>query len=293
MTHDQIEALIAVVDTGSFRSAAKSLHKTQSTVSAAVKKLEEEIGVTLLDRKRYRPILTPQGRSFVSKAKAVARNFNKLKVLGRQLAAGDEPSISIVLSGICALPPLLNMIKSVIRTYPQTQFSITTAHMSGVMEILNKGEADLAIGPNIGLHQGHEYDQIGSVTITSVAAPGYADGKKSPIGQREMSSNVHILVKDSGVENPVRHVNVIPGGKRWYVSDYGTKKELILAGLGWGRLPQHMITGELARGQLNEIQIEGFQNRQKIPIFIVKSTKHLSGPVCRHLWDQLTAAVLP
>lgn len=287
MSPDQISAFIAVVQTGSFRSAAKLLNKTQSTISASVKKLEDEIGVTLLDRDHYRPTVTAQGKVFLNEAKEVSKSFAKLQVLGNQLAAGNEPFLSVVLSAICAVPPVLSIIKNSITEYPQTDFSITTEHMSGVIEKLSKGEADIAIGPNIGFHEDHEYFQIGSVEISSVASPGLIPAEQAAVNLKEMRSYVHILVNDSGIESPAKHVNRVPGGKCWYVNDYAIKKDLILASLGWGRMPLHMIKNEIDTQSLQEIEIDGIQNKQVVPIFKVKNENHPTGPVFQRLWDQL------
>ena len=63
MKLDQLRAFIAVVESGSFRAAAEAIHKTQPSVSAAVKALEEQYGIVLLDRDSYRPTLTAQGNA--------------------------------------------------------------------------------------------------------------------------------------------------------------------------------------------------------------------------------------
>ena len=286
MTHEQLRALIAVIEHGSFRSAAKAIHKTQSTVSASVKALEEELGVQLLDRDAYRPVLTPQGKAFIEMAKRVARQFDRLSALGKQLAAGDDPALSIVMSGICALPPILEIIKQNIRSFPQTNFTLTTEHMSGVLEKLNSNAADIAIGPGAGMDQRHEYAQIGEIKVMGVAVPGFLPEDESPGSQEDMRRHVHILVADSGRLNPKPHVNIVPGGKCWFVNDYACKKALILAGMGWGRLPAHMIQPELDAGLLHPIQIEGIRDKQRVPIFIIRDFKHTPGPVAQHLWEQ-------
>lgn len=287
MSPDQITAFITVVQTGSFRSASKLLNKTQSTISASVKKLEDEIGFKLLNRDQYRPTVTAQGKAFLKEAKKVAKSFANSQVLGTQLAAGNEPYLSVVLSAICVVPPVLRVIKDGITEYPHTEFSITTEHMSGVIEKLIRGEADIAIGPNIGFGDDHEYCQIGAVEISSVASPSLVLGKRSVVNQKEMRSHVHILVKDSGTESVVEHANRIPGGKCWYVNDYTIKKDLILSGLGWGRMPMHMINNDLEAHSLEEIEIDGIQNKQMVPIFKVRNINHPSGPVFQRLWDQL------
>src|ERR1700761_1786807 len=66
-----LKALVAVVHEGGFSRAAKKLHLTQSTVSKAVKQLEDELAVKLLDRRAQPNPLTEAGRRVYAKAVAI------------------------------------------------------------------------------------------------------------------------------------------------------------------------------------------------------------------------------
>ena len=63
-----------------------------------------------------------------------------------------------------------------------------------------------------------------------------------------------------------------------------TKKELILAGLGWGRLPDHMVEKELSDGYLESLPKLGDLS---LPICLTKRAGHHLGPVGRRIWEQL------
>lgn len=69
MDIDQARTFLAIIAHGSFLEAASRLHLTQSTVSARIRKLEEELGVRLFVRKRAGASLTPAGRRFLEHAK--------------------------------------------------------------------------------------------------------------------------------------------------------------------------------------------------------------------------------
>ncbi len=60
------QAFIEVVRQGGFSAAAKTINATQSTVSKAVKQLEDELGITLLDREASPSRLTAAGRSSIA-----------------------------------------------------------------------------------------------------------------------------------------------------------------------------------------------------------------------------------
>ena len=136
MTNDQLRAFIAVVEQGSFRAAADYIFKTQSTVSAAVRTLEQQFGLQLLSRESYRPSLTAEGKVFYRQARKLLSQAHELEMLGHQLAQGSEPTLSISLSAMCAIPPGLDSMKRFCDRNPQMRLSISTEHLSGVLEQL-------------------------------------------------------------------------------------------------------------------------------------------------------------
>ena len=61
VTLDQWNALVAVVESGGYAQASERLHRSQSTVTYTIKKLEESLGVTVLELRGRKAHLTPTG----------------------------------------------------------------------------------------------------------------------------------------------------------------------------------------------------------------------------------------
>lgn len=78
MTLQQLEYALAIGRTGSFVLAAEQCFVTQPTLSMQVKKLEEEIGITIFDRSRQPVTVTDAGRIFLDQARVVIREKNRL-----------------------------------------------------------------------------------------------------------------------------------------------------------------------------------------------------------------------
>jgi len=271
MTNEQLRVFLAVAEEGSFRGAAARVFKTQSTVSAAVRSLEQEFGFQLFNRDSYRPGLTAEGRTFYRQAKRVLGQVQELEALGHRLAEGEAPSLKLSLSAMCAFPLWLDTVRRFCGEHPRMRLNISTQHLSGVLEPLVREKVDLAIGPHTGLHDRFEFVEIGDIGMVTVAAPGYieaADSRVIPLC--ELRNRPHILISDSGSLAPFDHINVIAGGERWYVSDYQMKKALLLAGLGWARIPDLMVEAELASGQLLALQVENFSSRSRVPIYLIR-----------------------
>ncbi len=120
-----------------------------------------------------------------------------------------------------------------------------------------------------------------------VSAPGYFESStKQPISQDEIRQYSQIVVRDTARNVRYRSIDVIEGGRIWSVNDYATKKELTIAGLGWGRIPKHMIEGDLADGRLVPIDVEGIQSITHSTVMLIRRQDRSIGPVADRLWQQ-------
>ncbi len=290
MTNEQLRAFIAVVEKGSFRAAAGQVFKTQSTVSAAVRALEDEFDLLLFSRDSYRPALTPAGKAFYREARKVLGQVHRLETLGHHLAQGAAPSLALSLSAMCAYPLWLETVKGFCGRYPQTHLSINTQHLSGVLELLLQEKADLAMGPHTGLDERFEFVRVGDIDMLTVAAPTYLSGAgERTFLQAELRGCPHILLSDTGSVSQFEHVHVIPGGQRWYVGDYQMKKALLVAGMGWARMPAQMVQTQLASGELVALEVENFTSRSRVPIYLIRLRDLPLSELAQAFWQEMTA----
>mgnify|MGYP001427850786 FL=1 len=86
-----------------------------------------------------------------------------------------------------------------------------------------------------------------------------------------------------------RELGVQKGQRRWYVGDLHSKKALLLAGLGWGRMPDHMIAAELALGALQDIVLPHTHLPFEAGIYAFRQPRPVIGPVAETLWHSFEA----
>jgi len=289
MKNDQLRAFAAVVEQGSFRSAAEHMFKTQPTVSAAVQALEQQFGFQLFNRDGYRPTLTVEGKEFYLQAKQILASVQQLEKLGHQLSQGLTPSLSVCMSVICANPMILHKIKQACEFIADFKIDISGEHLHGVQEQLQLEKADLAIGPRYGLDDRHEFVEVAKVNTVTVAAPNAIQAKGKIIRHQELYPYPHILIANPNVSPNTAepHINVLNAGKRWYVNDYQMKKELLLAGMGWARIPQHMIELELERGQLIKLEVENFNSSSQVPVYLIKMRHQPMSLLADDFWKSM------
>jgi len=285
MTFEQLRVLQAIVTEGTFRGAAERLYKSQPAVSNMIKKLEQECGFIVLSRDQYRPELTPEGRVFYEKALLVLNQMNQLAALSKHVAKKEEPLVRIAVNAVCPLNALLNTLKRIEERYPATQLDVSTESMGGAMERLIEDDTDIAITTQAGMESSYmEAVPFTVVSILQVAHRDYAPAVHGKINAAaDMRSYVQLIVADSSQHRTTQSLDVLQGARHWRVTDFSASKEIILSGMAWGGMPEHMIREELANGELVPLLVEGIEQRLA-QLYLLRRTDKSIGVVSDALW---------
>lgn len=288
MTYEQLVVLDAIVTTGTFRAAAEKLNKSQSAVSHMLKKLELEIDIQLLSRDDYRPSLTPAGEVFYRQATRVLLQMHDLRSTAKQLHSRQEAEVYLAVTATSPLKSILRTVGQVSADFPATHIRLSTEAMGGPLAKLLNDDAHIIIATldDVPIDR-VEAVPFTDITIRPVAHPDYAPARRGKVNTIvDMQSHVQVVVADSSGGSFPQSRDVLPGGLKWTVSDFASKKEILLAGLGWGGLPEHLIESELESGQLAPLDVEGFPPRQSQLCKIRRRDRDV-GTVAAAIWNQL------
>ena len=289
ITYEQLVVLHAIVTEGTFRGAAERLNKSQSAVSHMLKKLETQIDIVLLSREEYRPTLTPAGEVFFRQATRVMQQMKELNIVAKNLNARQEPEVFLAVTATFPLKPVLEVIGTIRDRFPATNIRLSRESMGGPIERLLRNDADIIIATMDGV----PVDQVealsfAQVTIVPVAHPDFEPARSTHMKTiSEMQSYTQVVVADSSSGEFAQSRDLLPGGLRWTVSDFAAKKEILLAKLGWGGIPTHMIEDELARGALVALNVEGYEKRQS-QLFQMRKRDTDVGSVAQSIWEKLS-----
>ena len=289
MKLDQLKVLRAVVETGTVKSAAESLNRTQPAVSQALKALEFQTGTELFDRSGYRLELTAVGRRVYLQSLRVLAEAEDLTQLIHHFEKGQEETITIALDA-AADPNLMTPVLAKLQTrFPDTRVILRAEVLSGAVEAVRSGNAALAMAPAIPVmleEEGFDYMPLAGSMMRNVAAPSLLDAMNAPRTLADLRRFHQVIARDSGQASGLfdRELGVQKGQRRWYVSDLHMKKQLLMAGLGWGRLPQHLIAEELAQDRLRDILLPHTHLSFEIEVFVFRQRRSAIGPVATHLW---------
>jgi DNA-binding transcriptional LysR family regulator len=144
MRIQQLEYATAVARFGSFRRAAENLHISQPALSENVRRLERELGVEILDRRRSGATVGEHGRELLPHMLAVIEAADQLR---RAADASKQLSRTVRVGTVTAatVPLLAPTIHAFRDSHPSTQVEILTAQQTGIHRALLEGSMDLGL----------------------------------------------------------------------------------------------------------------------------------------------------
>ncbi|WP_139981631.1 LysR family transcriptional regulator [Nocardioides litoris] len=144
MRIEQLEYLAAVTQHGSLRRASERLHISQPALSEAVSKLERELGVVLLDRRRSGARISREGRELLQHMVEVLEAVDRLKV-----AAGDRGAearrVRVGTVNAATTTLLVPAIARLQQELPQASLELTTLQQHEIDQGLLEGSFDLGL----------------------------------------------------------------------------------------------------------------------------------------------------
>lgn len=283
----QLQCFVALAEQGSFAAAAERLHRTHPTVHAAVKALEQQLGLVLLDRGGYRVALTAEGASFLPRAQLFLREYGELRRGALQLANGEEPELRIVIGDLCPLPATMALLAPFFAQRPGTRLTLFAEAISGPWERLARGECDLILHHRNAPSPRYESLPLYTVTLVPVAAPAFLRRLgNQPLGPQQLRGEMQCVIRDSSSRPEEANYHLLDGAHTCSVPDQAMKRELIVQGMAWGHMPLHLVNDDLAAGRLRSLESEQLP-ATSLEHYATRRRDTAHGPVARALWEHL------
>lgn len=289
-TLDQLRVILAVADTGSFTAAARRVHRVQSAVSHAVAAVEQQVGATLFTRTTRSTRLTPEGEAFVAGARRVCARADELRQLAAGLSGELEPSVSLVVDGVFPAEALAQACAGFAERFAGVQLRLHTETLSTVSARVRDGTCAFGVAAEAAERDGLDATPIGVVHMVPLIAVDHPFAGR-PIGAVELGEAVQIVLSERQAPEGTPD-QAVRSSRTWRIHDLATKRSLLLAGLGWGYLPLHLATDDLADGRLSRLHADGVDD---IALRLVRVTRPATriGPASRWLIARLAEACAP
>jgi len=295
-TLDQLAVLTAVAATGSFSAAARSLRRGQSVISYTIANLEAQLGVVLFDRSGRAPVLTQAGRAMLEDARRVARVVDELRARASALQQGLETEVALAVDVLFPVPVLVGVLRAFAVAFPTVSLRLRMEAVGGAAQLVLDRVCGLGVAgwassdPAWGLPEVLERRPVGRVLLFPVVASGHDMARLgsglSIVPRGVAREHVQLVVADSSRLTEGRDFGVI-GVKTWRLGDLGAKHALLLAGLGWGNMPAHLVADDLAAGRLVRLRIEGEEDGYDYPFNLIHRADMPPGRAGAWLQDAL------
>ena len=283
-TFDQLRVFLCVVEAGSFAAAGRRLNRATSVISYSIANLELQLGLPLFDRESTRkPQLTEAGHAVLAEARTVSHSLDALRAKVNGMLSGLEAEVSLVVSVLMPGARLVDALKAFQAQFPTVTLRLNVEALGAVQQFVASGKAVIGIGVEIWdmASDPLEHIAVGDVEMLSVAAPSHplamADGA-APGRARE---HVQLVIADRSPLSEGQEFGVI-ATRTWRLSDLSSKHTLLLAGIGWGSMPAHMVQADLEAGRLVELHMPEAKHR-RLPFTAIYRTERPPGPAGRWL----------
>ncbi len=292
---DHLRTFAVVAEHGSFSAAARRLHRAQSAITYAVQRLEAEVGVSLFARDAYRPVLSEAGRALLPQARRVLAEADGFRAQARALAGGLEPELGLVVDAMFPMPVLVAALGDFQARFPSVRTRLRVEALGQALATLIDGTADIGVL----LAAETRTDALvrhacRPIELVPVAAPSHplADAADAASASRD---HLQLVLSDraggggAGNGDPDKGVT---GSRTWRLADLGAKHALLLAGLGWGSMPLHMVADDLEAGRLVALAFDewdGFTLPVRIRTAVCHRADRVLGPAGAWLLERLRA----
>ncbi|MFD1559586.1 LysR substrate-binding domain-containing protein [Paraburkholderia silviterrae] len=157
MKDHHLKAWLRLVETGSIRSAARSLHLSQGAITKAVKELEEDLDAPLIVRSSRGITLTECGHQLTMRARLAQNQLTLARQDIRQLQGGHEAHVAVAVTPMVFLSVLPEVIRSFRRSMPLADLTLEEGLMPMVLPALREGAVDFAVATPVTETMGSDF----------------------------------------------------------------------------------------------------------------------------------------
>ncbi len=286
-TLEQWRMLQAVVQHGGFAQAAEAIHKSQSSINHAVHKLQDLLGLQMLEVVGRKAQLTEAGELMLRRAEQLLAQAGQLEDVAASLATGIEPEVRLAVDEIYPYPFLADVLEELSQAFPNTRVQLHETVLSGGTELLNAGAVDLLVTGNT--PQGFLGEPLLRAEFAAVAHPEHPlHGLDRELTLQDLQRYRQIVVRDSSRSSSMDS-GWLGAEQRWTVSHVASSVEMLERGMGFAWLPLSRAGAALEAGRLRELRLGG-HSRRFAELYLVYADPDRAGPVTRRLGELLVQA---
>ncbi len=259
LTPDALEMLLRIAESGSFAAAARASGMVPSALTYRVRQIEEALDVLLFDRGSRQARLTEAGSELIREGQRLLAEMDAVANRVKRVATGWEPQFTVAVDSIINESTVMELCASFLALNPPTRLRIRAETLSGTLEALTSGLADLSLGvvAETGATAGLRMKPLGVQRFIFAVAPHHALAKATePLSDDVMRPHRVVAAADSVQRGSGMTVGLLAGQDVFTVTSMRSKLEAQLRGLGCGFLPEGLARPYIDAGRLVSKRVE-------------------------------------
>jgi DNA-binding transcriptional LysR family regulator len=267
LTPDALAMLQAVSEAGSFAKAARTLGLVPSALSYRIRQIEDALDVLLFDRSSRQARVTEAGRELLVEGARLLCEIDAVANRVKRVATGWESQFTLALDSVISHTTVMELCEAFFALNPPTRLKLREEALSGTLQALTSGQADLAIGVvmepsnSTGIHS----KPLGQMGFVFAVAPHHPLAHApEPLGDELLQQHRAVAVADSVPRGAGMTFGLLGGQDVLTVPGMRAKLQAQLRGLGSGFLPEPLARPYIETGRLVVRQV---QRPTRVPRF--------------------------
>ncbi len=253
LTPEALSLLQSVARAGSFAAAARALGLVPSAVTYRVRQIEEALDALLFDRSSRQARLTAAGTELLREGERLLAEVDAVANRVRRVATGWESQLTLAVDTVICPATVMELAQAFLEVAPQTRLRLRDEALSGTIECLTSGQADLALGVALeaGTESGIRSRVIGELEFVFAVAPHHPLARlRGPLADDLLQAHRAVAVADSVQRGNGITLGLLAGQDVLTVPTMQAKLEAQLRGLGVGFLPEPLARPHVKAGRL-------------------------------------------
>ncbi|HCY14663.1 MAG: LysR family transcriptional regulator [Curvibacter sp. GWA2_64_110] len=253
LTPDALAMLQAIESAGSFAAAARELGVVPSALTYRVRQIEDALDVLLYDRSSRQAKLTAAGTELLREGNRLLGEIDAVANRVKRVATGWESQLTLAVDSVISKSTVMELCESFFTLGAPTRLKLREETLSGTLEALTAGQADLAIGvaleptTSAGIHG----KPLGLMSFVYAVAPHHPlAAAPEPLTDELLLNHRAVAVADSVQRGNGLTFGLLGGQDVFTVANMQAKLDAQLRGLGGGFLPACMIRSYIETGRL-------------------------------------------
>lgn len=252
LSAENLALIEAVARLGSMAAAAREQGMVPSALTYRIRQIEDALDVLLFDRSARRAELTPAGAELLRAGEYLLNELDAVAQRVKRVATGWEPQLTIAADALIARDTLFELCEAFYATGAPTRLRLRAETLSGTLEVLQNGLADIALGISGEIAApGLQSAPLGAVSFVYAVAPHHPLAKAGgTLSEEAIRPHRAVAIADSTQRGRGISHNLLPGQDVLTVPSMQHKLEAQLRGLGAGFLPLPLAQPYIAAGRL-------------------------------------------